>query len=89
MLCSGGESVDKSMPFEDLQNELKEIQEMYLSLLREFEQSGDINLFAEFDERLTSLKEQVMRLPISDERHELLGGVTALSKKYNSLLHSA
>lgn len=69
---------------------LEHLSGVYDSLLEEFQQKGDIDIFADFDQNLIELRDEIDKLPATDseERYELTCGVTELSNKLNSLLHS-
>ena len=71
-----------------LRLKLEELSGVYASLLEEFQQEGDIDIFAEFDQNLIRLRDEIDELPAdSEERYELLGEVQELMDALNSLSH--
>ena len=76
---------------EELQRRLEKLGATYASLLEEFKSEGNIDIFAEFDQDLLCLEDEIGALPLSEseERFELYCGVNALKNGYNSLLHTA
>ncbi len=61
----------------------------YLYLLDEFQQTGDFDIFADFDSKLYQMMEISYNLSNAEERFEITNGVTVLKNGINSLSHSA
>ncbi len=67
--------------------ELAKLQDGYQTLLQEYKNNGDIDIFVDLQNMLLDFLDKVKELPASDEKFEIICTITLLSNAINSLLH--
>lgn len=78
-----------SVLFEEMQKELDSLGKEYFFLLEKLEQTGDFDIFADFDGKLCQMMEMSYDLQDTEERLEIVNNIVVLRNGMNSLLHSA
>ena len=78
-----------SARFESMQDELERLAGEYISLLHEFQQTGDPDIFVDLDEKLLRLQNRAYGLANVEEQLEIQNGVTVLRNGVNSIFYSS
>ena len=78
-----------SVLFEEMQRELDNLGKEYFFLLGKLQQTGDFDIFADFDGKLCQMMEMSYDLQDAEERLEIVNDIVVLRNGMNSLSHSA
>lgn len=78
-----------SVLYDQLADELDEMEKRYSTLLQEFRKTGDDEIFIDLDADLIILSDKANFLTNLEERYEINRRVTILQRLIRSLSHSA
>ena len=78
-----------SVLFEEIRKELDNLGKEYFFLLEKLEQTGDLDIFADFNGKLCQMMEISYNLQDAEERLEVVNNIVVLKNGMKSLSHSA
>ncbi|MBO4812995.1 hypothetical protein J5491_02490 [Candidatus Saccharibacteria bacterium] len=75
-------------PYEEANKMLESLEKDYFPTLHEYrEKQGDIDVFADFQNRLLELEDFIDELPTTDRQFEILNEIVMFKNAINSLMH--